>query len=118
MKVPHTLALILVLALGLAAAAAVAAAQGGTPPATTGGPAYSVTDLPTLGGPTSAANAINDVGQIVGQAETAAGTTHVVLRHRGTPTNVGTPVGTPAIGAAGRIAAAGQIVGGPVVELG
>jgi len=37
-----------------------------------------MTDLGTLGGATSRALAINDRGQIVGEAETAAGVTHAL----------------------------------------
>jgi probable HAF family extracellular repeat protein len=38
-----------------------------------------MTYLPTLGGPTSFAAAINDRGEIVGSSKTAAGVTHAVL---------------------------------------
>src|SRR5437899_436929 len=40
---------------------------------------YAITDLGTLGGPSSEANAINNRGQIVGKADTAKGFTHAFL---------------------------------------
>ncbi len=49
-----------------------------------------MTDLGTLGGPTSYAYGINLQSQIVGYADTAAGTTHAFLSDHGTMTDLGT----------------------------
>lgn len=49
-----------------------------------------MTDLGTLGGPTSYAYGINLQSQIVGYADTATGTTHAFLSDHGTMTDLGT----------------------------
>jgi len=52
--------------------------------------AYSVTDLGTLGGSSSRANAINNYGVVVGAADTAAGTPHAVVWQNGQVIDLGT----------------------------
>lgn len=49
-----------------------------------------ITDLGTLGGPTSYAYGVNLQTQIVGYADTAVGTTHAFLSDHGTMTDLGT----------------------------
>jgi probable HAF family extracellular repeat protein len=51
---------------------------------------YAVTDLGTLGGPTSYARGINRHGQVVGNADTAGGKTHAFLYSNGVMTDLGT----------------------------
>lgn len=51
---------------------------------------YSVIDLGTLGGATSSANAINNRGQVVGGAKTAADTSHAFLYECGRMIDLGT----------------------------
>jgi len=53
-------------------------------------PRYSVTDLGTLGGKSSAANAINLKGDVAGQAETRDGNPHGFLWRHGRMHNLGT----------------------------
>jgi probable HAF family extracellular repeat protein len=75
-----------------------------------GAPIYSLTDLGTLGGQFSLANAINDAGQIVGVAETANGEAHATLFNTGGANiDLGT-IGGHSSSAHG-INDAGQIVG-------
>jgi len=50
-----------------------------------------MTDLGTLGGPVSAAHAVNASGQIVGEYETARGEVHAFLWQRGVMTDLGLP---------------------------
>ena len=58
-----------------------------------GAPTYGVTDLGTLGGPTSSASAINASGQVVGAASTASGSQHAFL-YGGAMIDLGTLGGT------------------------
>ncbi len=53
-------------------------------------------DLGTLGGPKSAASAVNDLGQIVGVAENAAGQSRAFLYQNGIMEDIGTLGGTTA----------------------
>jgi probable HAF family extracellular repeat protein len=66
-------------------------------------------DLGTLGGPTSAAHAINASGQVVGVADTADGLSHAFLYSDGTMIDLGTLGGF--FSAAHAINASGQVVG-------
>src|SRR5262249_15237934 len=50
---------------------------------------YAITDLGTLGGATSWANAINNSGQVVGNAQTAGGSYHPFLYSSGVLTDLG-----------------------------
>lgn len=72
-------------------------------------PMYSVTHLGTLGGQSSFANDINDLGQIVGYSATASGDTHAFLYSGGSMTDLGTLGGS--LSQATRINNSGQIVG-------
>ena len=68
-----------------------------------------LTDLGTLGGPDSWANAINQRGQVVGKADTAAGETHAFLWERELMIDLGTLGGTHA--EAYEINERGQVIG-------
>jgi probable HAF family extracellular repeat protein len=70
---------------------------------------YSVTDLGTLGGSSSAARAINASGQVTGSADGSNGATNVFRYSAGHMTSLGTLGGTVAIGNA--INVSGQIAG-------
>ena len=63
------------------------------------GPVYTVTNIGTLGGPSSSANDINNLGQVVGGSVTAEGDSRGFLYHNGTLTNLGTPPGLGATNA-------------------
>lgn len=75
-------------------------------------PLYRLTNLGTLGGATGIASAINDRGQIIGRADTAAGLTHAALFD---PTGAGDNRDLGTLGGdrsrANAINAADQIVG-------
>jgi probable HAF family extracellular repeat protein len=72
---------------------------------------YSITDLGTLGGSSSYAMSMNDVGQIVGTSQTSNGNSQAFLWEGGAMTDIGTAAGynnTIAID----INNAGQVLGG------
>jgi probable HAF family extracellular repeat protein len=100
-------------ALGFLLATVAMASVGGAASAQNS-PAYTVTDLGTLGGTGSVATAINDAGQVVGKAYTAGapitgGTYHAFLYSGGVMQDLGT-LGGPDSYACG-INNAGQVVG-------
>ena len=72
-------------------------------------PSYQVTDLGTLGGPTSSAAGINASGQVVGSADTSSGERHAFLYSNGTMADLGTLGGVSS--SAHGINASGQVVG-------
>jgi probable HAF family extracellular repeat protein len=72
-------------------------------------PSYTVTDLGTLGGPTSEANAINNRGQVAGVADLPDGRHHAFLWENGRMRDLGTLGGKNS--EARKINNKGQIVG-------
>lgn len=68
-------------------------------------PIYTITDLGTLGGAESYATSINNIGQIVGKAQTSNGAWHLFLWHEGMMQDLGS-IDYPA-----RINDSGSIVG-------
>src|SRR5262245_36870048 len=72
---------------------------------------YVVTNLGTLGGPSSTPTAINDVGQVVGSSETSDGATHAFLWQNGALTDLGTLAGAGFSSYATGINNLGQVVG-------
>jgi probable HAF family extracellular repeat protein len=85
---------------------------GGVPPgpvAAAPGPAYTMTDLATLGGAASEPRGIDERGQVVGAAELADGHAHAVLWSDGATADLGTLGGPDSI--ANGVNAAGQVVG-------
>jgi probable HAF family extracellular repeat protein len=58
-----------------------------------GAQTYSITDLGTLGGESSEASGLNNLGQVVGWSTTASGETHGFLYANNTMTDLGTLVG-------------------------
>ncbi|TMB01505.1 MAG: hypothetical protein E6J70_08295, partial [Deltaproteobacteria bacterium] len=74
-----------------------------------GAPMYVVTDLGTLGGPTSAAWGINGAGQVAGSASTADGAQHAFLYSGGVMLDLGTLGGSTSL--AFGVNDAGQVVG-------
>src|SRR5262249_2704893 len=83
----------------------------------------SIVDLGTLGGPSSRAFWINEVGQIVGDSDTAAGQSHAFLWENGVLTDLGTLEGGTSssvftagrmINNAGHVAANCDLQGGTV----
>lgn len=93
-----------------AACAVVALAFGGASSNRVYGAAtYTVTDLGTLGGTSSVANAINANGQVVGYSTTASGETHAFLYSGSKMTDLGTLGGSYSTAAA--INTSGQVVG-------
>ena len=81
----------------------------GTVPAARGAAAYTITEIGTLGGPTSLATDVNATGQVVGAADTAAGQSHAFLWADGVLTDLGTLGGPASLAEA--INARGQVVG-------
>ncbi len=71
---------------------------------------YEIIDLGTLGGSLSAANGINDAGQVVGYSRTASHTEHAFLWDDGEMIDLGTLPG-PSYSEARSINNAGQVVG-------
>ncbi|MFZ6769911.1 hypothetical protein ACO0LM_22890 [Undibacterium sp. Di26W] len=72
---------------------------------------YQFHDLGTLGGKTSYANGVNQLGQVVGQSMTAGGDVRAFLYSAGQMTNLGSPVARGGNSAAYSINASGQIIG-------
>jgi len=72
-------------------------------------PGHGVTDLGTLGGEWSHANALNDLDQVVGQSETANGQSHAFLWEGGVMTDLGLSADESSAQA---ISKSGQVVGG------
>lgn len=106
MRSTATAAVLVAAALSLVTGAAPAAA--GTLPAGRAGHDYQVVDLGTLGGPVSAAAAMNDRGEIVGWSLTAAGEQHPFLWRNGAMIDLRTHGG---LMIAGAINNAGTVVG-------
>jgi probable HAF family extracellular repeat protein len=78
---------------------------------------YSITDLGTLGGSDSSANAINASGQVVGTADNASGVSEAFIDTDGVMTNLGIlPGGTGSNALA--INASGEVVGEAVTSSG
>jgi probable HAF family extracellular repeat protein len=71
---------------------------------------YSITDLGTLGGSASAATAINASGEVVGNADTAAGAEHAFIYANGAMIDLGTLTGGSASNATA-INSSGEVVG-------
>jgi len=71
---------------------------------------YEVTDLGTLGGPSANALGINNAGQVVGEADTAADLRHPYLWEAGVMTDLGT-FNDGRIGSAWAVNEARQVVG-------
>ncbi len=70
------------------------------------------TDLGTLGGSTSMANAINDARQVVGQSTLSSGNSHAFIYYtNGTMADLGTLAGSSGTSVANAINRIGQIVG-------
>ena len=76
------------LAVILLASAFPAALIAGTEPVAAATQAYTVTDLGTLGGTYTVANAINDAGQVVGSSGTTSGTEDGFVWQNGTMTDL------------------------------
>ena len=70
-----------------------------------------MTDLGTLGGANSVANAINNAGQIVGQADPASGAGHAFLYSGGVMLDLGTLPGYSNSSYAFAVNDSGQVVG-------
>ncbi|MFZ6757989.1 hypothetical protein ACO0K9_12340 [Undibacterium sp. Ji50W] len=68
-------------------------------------------DLGTLGGNTSAANGINQLGQVVGQAQTANGDRRAFLYSAGKMINLGSPIAKGGSSSANAVNANGQAIG-------
>jgi probable HAF family extracellular repeat protein len=71
-------------------------------------PSYTITDLGTLGGAASTANAINGAGQVVGAAQVKSGSYHPFLYSAGVMTDLGVAAGFTD-GAARAINSSGQV---------
>jgi probable HAF family extracellular repeat protein len=61
-----------------------------SPPPTPGAPRFTLTDLGTLGGASSAANNVNDLGQVAGSSLSASGVEHAFLFSDGKMIDLGT----------------------------
>jgi probable HAF family extracellular repeat protein len=77
---------------------------------------YTVTDLGTLGGAASQANAINSMGQVAGSAQVASGSYHPFLYTGGVMTDLGVASGftdgsARAVNAAGQVAVSEGVAG-------
>jgi probable HAF family extracellular repeat protein len=70
-----------------------------------------MTDLGTLGGTDSAANAVNDSGTVAGSADLAGGASHAIVESGGVMTDLGTLDGPAASSNALTINSSGQVVG-------
>jgi probable HAF family extracellular repeat protein len=68
-----------------------------------------ITDLGTLGGPSSVAYALNEVGQVVGSADLPSGSTRAFLWHQGVMQDLGTLGGDYSV--AYDVNESGQVVG-------
>ncbi|CAN5271702.1 hypothetical protein BH23CHL1_BH23CHL1_17390 [soil metagenome] len=78
-RLPSSLSRLVTILVTLTMLASLAVFPGSVPQASAAEVRYTVTDLGTLGGSFSRANALNDAGQVTGEAETATGESHAFL---------------------------------------